>query len=177
MTPEGNLNGESMDRMDLAIESFFQYRPSVLITCGWAYRDDSTIAIADAMCRYAIETSPITSESVLTARESRDTVGDAFFSKQIVTSKPGWNKFLVVTSDYHVDRTLDVFRFVYGPRHTIDVIGAPTQGTQDETENENSSLVAFRKTFNGIMPGQDEAIYRRLCKFHPFYNGVIHPQI
>lgn len=177
MSQQGDLNRESTNRMELAIRSFFQYSSHVLITCGWAYREDSTIAIADAMCRYAVETSQITAASVLTATQSRDTVGDAVFSKRIVNSKPGWNKFLVVTSDYHVDRTKDIFQFVYGPKKRIKVIGATTQRTQQQAESENGSRVAFRNTFNGIMPGDDEAIYLRLCRKHPFYNGLIHPQI
>lgn len=177
MSQQGDLNRESKNRMELAIKSFFQFSSPVLITCGWAYRDDSTIAIADAMFRYAVDTGQIPATSVLTATQSRDTVGDAVFSKRIVTSNPGWDKFLIVTSDYHVDRTKDIFQFVYGPQKTIEVIGATSQRTQQQAESENSSCVAFRKTFNGIMPGDDDAIYRRLCRNHPFYNGLIHPQI
>ncbi|MDA7879863.1 YdcF family protein [Mariniblastus sp.] len=177
MTKKGVLNGESTARMDVAIDHFFRYSVPFLITCGWAYRDDSEIEISEAMYQYAIASEQVPANSILKANESRDTVGDAIFSKQIVTSNSSWNKFLIVTSDYHVDRTREIFNFIYGNNYTIEVVGAITSQTPQQTASESKSLIAFRDTFDGILSGDDEAIYRRLGEEHPFYNGVIHPQI
>ncbi len=177
MSQDGKLNQESTDRMELAIDRFVEGNAPFLITCGWDYRKDSTISISKAMADYAIETGKVTSNSILRANQSRDTVGDAFYSKQIVNSKTGWKDFLIVTSDYHVNRTHEIFQFVFGPRHQTDVIGSTTEPNDQQKSGEANSLSAFRKTFKGIQPGDDESIYRRLCTYHPFYNGDIHPKI
>lgn len=177
MSQDGKLNQESTNRVELAIDHFAEGAAPFLITCGWDYRKDSTIAISQALADYAIESGKVTSHSILRANQSRDTVGDAFYSKQIANSQKGWSDFLIVTSDYHVNRTREIFQFVFGPRYKTDVIGSITEPNDQQKSGEVNSLSAFRKTFKGIQPGDDESIYRRLCEDHPFYNGDIHPKI
>ena len=177
MSKDGRLNAESTNRMELAIDRFVRNDAPCLITCGWDYRADSTIAIADAMSQFAIESGKVPPASIILANQSRDTVGDAIFTKQIIQSKSGWTRLLIVTSDYHVGRTLEIFNFIYGDRYDIEVIGATTDAANEQPNSESSSLAAFRKTFVGIDCGDDDSIYKRLCTDHPFYNGVVHPQL
>ena len=51
-------------------------------------------------------------DKIIIELNSRDTVGDAFFSKQNILIGRGWKNLLVVTSDYHVKRTLIVFKTI-----------------------------------------------------------------
>jgi hypothetical protein len=76
----GQLNKESCSRLDPAIDVFRKNKYSFMITCGWDYRDDSNIAIADAMKSYIINNSDISHELVLTETNSRDIVGNALFT-------------------------------------------------------------------------------------------------
>lgn len=177
MSKEGVLNRESSSRMDMAIEAFHEDQASYIITCGWAYRSDSTITIADAMKKYAVEIGGVPSSSILTEINSRDTVGDAIFTKRNIALKREWNKFLIVTSDYHVKRTYEIFNFIYGEEYAIKVKGANTIVSNKLLKNESSSMEVFYKTFEGVTSGDDELINKRLCKKHPYYNGVIYPKI
>ena len=177
MTKEGKLNRESSSRMDMAIEAFHENQASYVITCGWAYRCDSSITIADAMKSYAVKIGGIPPNSILTERNSRDTVGDAIFSKKHIALKRQWNKFLIVTSDYHVIRTHEIFNYIYGEQYFIEVKGAGTDKCNEQLENEKKSMKAFHETFKGIGAGDDALINQRLCEIHPFYNGLIHPKI
>ena len=177
MTKEGQLNQESSSRIDMAIKAFYEMQVSYIITCGWAYRNDSSIAIADAMKQYAVKTWKINPNTILTERNSRDTVGDAIFTKRNIVLKREWKNILVVTSDYHVPRTRKVFNYIYGKQYSIKVIGADTDIANEKLENEKSSIVAFYKTFEGIEAGDDALINRRLFEKHPYYNGVVYPKI
>ncbi len=179
MDKEGKLNTESSSRMEVAIDAFNNNQAPYIITCGWAYRDDSPIAIADAMKMYAIETGGVPSGSVITEVNSRDTVGDAVFTKINIALNVGWNNFLVVTSDYHISRTYEIFTYVYGEQYSFKVIGAATDTdrNQELSENEKKSIHAFHETFLGIEAGNVELIYERLCEKHPYYNGLVHPRI
>ena len=85
MSKSGNLNIESCSRMDVAIKAFNENLAPYIITSGWAYREDSPIAIADAMKKYAIEIRRVLPESVLVEKNARDTVGDAIFTKKILS--------------------------------------------------------------------------------------------
>ncbi len=177
MSKSGKLNSESSSRMDISIEAFQKKQVSFIITCGWAYRRDSSITIADAMKTYAIDISRIPASLILTEKSSRDTVGDAIFTKKNIALKNGWKKVLVATSDYHIARTHEIFTFVYGKRYSIKVVGAFTDRIDEHLERERNSLKEFKKTFRDIEPGDDTLIYNRLCEEHPYYNGTVHPKI
>ena len=177
MNKEGELNIESCSRMNLAIEAFHDKQAPYIITCGWAYRSDSIIAIADAMRDYAIKIGNIRPESIITEKNSRDTVGDAIFTKKNIALKRDWKKILVVTSDYHTLRTDIIFNYIYGDHHDIKVMGAATDVPNEQQVKENDSLMAFYETFKGIESGDDTSIIKRLCDKHPFYNGVIYPKM
>lgn len=177
MDKVGKLNKESSSRVDIAIEAFHKNLAPYVITCGWAYRGDSPIAIADAMKKYAIEIGGVPSGSILTEKNSRDTVGDAVFTKKYIASKREWKNILVATSDYHAARAYEIFSYVYGNQYIIKVLGAITATTEAQLKNEEKSVIAFHETFVNIKSGDDALIFKRLCEKHPFYNGIIHPNI
>jgi uncharacterized SAM-binding protein YcdF (DUF218 family) len=172
----GMLNEESASRMDIAIKAFHEKLAPQIITCGWAYRNDSAITIADAMKQYAIDIGGVPFRSILTEKSSRDTVGDAIFTKKFFATKMEWKNVLVATSDYHVSRASEIFEYVYGKSYIIEVTGAVTNATQEQVKSEKESIKAFYETFEGIKAGEDSLIHKRLCESHPYYNGLIHPK-
>jgi len=177
MDDSGQLNKESCSRLDLAIDVFRKNKHSFIIASGWDYFAEYTIAIADAMKSYIVNNSHISHELVLTETNSRDTVGDAIFTKINIIKKKGLNNLLIVTSDYHVLRTHKIFSYIYGEQYIVKVIGVKTTKKKELSELENKSLNDFYKTFNGIKSGDDDLIYKRLCTDHPYYNGDLYPKI
>ena len=171
---KGNLNDESSARMDTAISAFKNKEAQFIVTTGWAYRSDSSIVIAEAMRKHAVKQHGIPYEAVIADIQSRDTVGDAVFTKRNLAIPRGWFKLLVVTSQYHVERTKEIFSFIYGPKYTIEVRGISSIDTAHLRQMEQQSTGAFRSTFQDIAPGDDSAIYQRLCENHPFYNGQVY---
>ena len=77
MDADGNLNPDTISRLSAACDLWSSGRAPVILTCGWAYRDDSEVCIADAMKRHAILHMGVPAEAILTETASRDTVGDA----------------------------------------------------------------------------------------------------
>jgi uncharacterized SAM-binding protein YcdF (DUF218 family) len=173
----GVLNEESSSRMDLAIKEYEIKRAPFIITCGWNYRSDTHIKIADSMKTFAINSGKILSDKIFTEIQSRDTVGDAVFTKRNFALKKDWNKLLVISSDYHVSRVKEIFSFIYGNDYIIDVKGAYTKDSDSNKENELKSLGIFNETFKGIESGNDFLIFKRLVQKHPFYNGDVYPKV
>ncbi len=68
---------------------------------------------------------------------------------------------LVMTSDYHVDRTLSIFKFIYGYEYNIEVIGSSGCNSLEKQESEKKSLEAFEQTFKNIIEGNDVQIYEK----------------
>ncbi len=177
MTKHGKLNEESVSRITYACQLFKINKQSYLITPGWNYRKDSNLFIGEKMKEYAVLHENIPSEKILVEFNSRDTVGDAFFTKTNHIEKNKFKSILIVTSNYHVSRTWEIFNFIYGDKYKIEVKGVKGYDNPKRTKNENNSIIAFRKTFNGIPKGKNNHILERLKKSHPFYNGKIHPSI
>lgn len=172
----GQLNEESCSRLDLVIEKFHNKKYSFIITSGWDYHGKYDTAMAVSMKSYLVKNSDISHELVFTEENSRDTVGDAIFTKKNVVKKKGLFNLLVVTSDYHVHRVNKIFSFIYGENYRVKVIGSKTTGKKASSDLEEKSLSSFYKTFDGIKSGDDALIFKRLCSDHPFYNGDIYPK-
>ena len=176
MNQQGELNAESQARADLAADKFLSGGFNQIITCGWDYRQDSEISIADAFEAYLVSVRQISSECIYAEVRSRDTVGDAVFTRLLIDENNLIeSEFVVVTSRYHVNRTREIFTFVYGESAHISVVGSECAPQQSHQHTEKKSLEAFRATFAGITPGDIESIYSRMLESHPFYNGNIHP--
>ena len=52
MAADGSLNRESAARAKKGVEAFRDNKASVIVTCGWAYRKDSSICIGDAVLEH-----------------------------------------------------------------------------------------------------------------------------
>lgn len=176
MDKEGNLNLESVARIKLASDSYFNNPSATLITCGWNYRKDSKLFIGDVMKNYAVKLG-VPFNKIITENNSRDTVGDAFFTKLIILKNTKWKKLLIITSDYHVIRTSKIFKFIYGSQYEINVIGSYGFDSLEKQLSEKKSLKAFERTFENIKEGDEIKIYERLSTQHPFYNGEVYPKI
>lgn len=176
MDPTGILNKESTLRADLAAKLMDELDVPYVVTCGWAYRKDSSILIADAFKSYLISIG-VKSDKIITEINSRDTVGDAVFTKVNVSEPRGFNKVCVVTSNYHVPRTTKIFNFVYGSEYDITVKGANVEYGESVMTKELESECAFKRTFSNVVAGNIEKIMEALKSKHPFYNGEIYPKI
>ena len=180
MSSKGELNAETKARIDLAVKLDAALKSDVILLCGWAYRSDCSLTIADAMKAYALAQYPGLAKKLICQKLSRDTGGDAIFCRlylrELFISQSSFN-LNVVTSDYHSKRTCEIFNFTFGTGALITVYGAPGFASEMSTTKERQSLEEFRKTFSNASAGDLDSIYLSLANWHPFYNGVIHPQI
>ena len=120
MDANGVLNLESIARAKKAVEIFNEKNIPYLVTSGWAYRKDSEIKIADAFKHYLVKNLHVNPKKILTELNSRDTVGDAFFTKINLAVPLSWKKICVVTSNYDVERANEIFNLIYGNKFLIN---------------------------------------------------------
>lgn len=180
MSSKGVLNDETKARIDLGVKLHSEFSSDVIVLCGWAYRPDCSIAIADAMKAYIYAQDPELVQRTICQKLSRDTVGDAVYARLYLDELfVGFSSFRVsvITSDYHAKRTQEIFDFVFGASSFVRVEGVLGFNSKASEAAEIQSLEAFRRTFLGITPGDLNSIYSSLMNKHPFYNGIIHPLI
>ena len=180
MSETGELNAETAARVDLAVQIEKHHESTLFLLCGWPYRPDCDISIADAMKGYLLAKYPSLSKVSRCQGLSRDTVGDAVFSRIYLNALVGSLATYVVnvvTSDYHVERTREIFEFVYGEACSVSVVGVSGFRADDSAAKEADSLSAFRTCFCGVLPGDLDSIFSLLRNNHPFYNGEVYPRI
>ena len=180
MSRSGRLNRDSTERAEQAIALQETSPARNIVLCGWDYRPDSSLPIAKALRNYIINARPALSANLICQCMSRDTVGDAFFSRLLIELMHKNNDFVVdvVTSDYHEARAREVFRFVFPASVSINAKGASSRRPRSgRSTSEQSSLEAFRSTFANVVPGDLVSIHKKLAICHPFYNGDVYPRI
>jgi len=178
MSKSCELGNESVARADMAIKIFSSDQYDKLVTLGWDYRADCDVPIADVMRDYLLKNSDIDDSLIMPVRESRDTVGDAIYCLDYFHSSK-LKKMVVVTSDYHVERTKFIFNRVFNNSVSIEVYGVETEANLDSEIliHEQQSLDAFCQTFDGVDFSSRNEIFSALSERHPFYNGKIYPKI
>ena len=178
MTKDGVLEVESEARAKLAIDKFSSNKYSFLITIGWAYRDDNTTPVANAVKKYIAEHSAIDEGSIISLTKSRDTVGDAFFCLEFFADFE-ITELHIITSDYHVKRAQIIFDSIFNSQVVVEMFGVSTLAGSDIsiTQHEELSLEAFFKTFKGVDFSSNKSIFEAISTRHPFYNGEIYDAI
>jgi uncharacterized SAM-binding protein YcdF (DUF218 family) len=171
---DGNLLKDSLLRADLAIDLYSRGCSKSILTLGWDYRPDSNITLSQSFKNYLIS-SGIPEEIIIEDKNSRDTVGDAFFSK-IILSKKNFKKLIVVTSDWHIERSKIIFDSIYGKKFQIKFLDIKTKYISTRIEKEKDSLKNFFSTFNP-MPLNDKEFFKTMIEKHPFYNGKVYEKI
>jgi len=146
---------------------------SVLIMSGGCENLYDGQTIAREMEDYALNKG-VEQRKILQEPLSRDSVGQLVFSKQGVIDVMGWKKIILTTHKYHHARVKEITNFVFGGdgeyKINYDSIPNGMEVSKKEIEQEQGSLDAFRETFSGVLPGDDEAILERMLEQHPRYN-------
>jgi hypothetical protein len=173
MDEKGVLGRETLARVKHGIELCNNHEFGLLITSGWAYREDSDLPIADAVSNFIRQNFKLGATKIVEERNARDTVGDAFFIRKNVVVPEQISELHVVTSDYHVERTEKIFEFVMGNVCTTYIHGAKVELDDPHTiyEHEVKSTLAFDTTFHGVSKGDIQNIELAMKTRHPFYNG------
>lgn len=130
---------------------------------------------ADVM-RYFLIAHDIPGRSIFVERKSRDTIGNAFFSKQIIKKFSKWEKILIVTTKGHGDRSSWIFKKIFGKKYTISFFEVPTKFSSFHKNSGRKKYEQYLKHlmakvfFSKIKDGDDVAVAKLLKKYHPAYS-------
>ena len=175
MDQDGKLSYESVCRANLAIDTFLaKTNTELILTIGWAYREDTDKPIGLSVKEYLLSKG-IEDKSIKIDINSRDTVGDAIFSKINFVDIFNIDSLIVVTSDYHVTRARHIFETIIPL--DIEVLGCKTAIKSHTYSSEIDSLNAFKHTFKNTNFKCNDSLLETLRSNHPYYNGNIYKKI
>ena len=175
----GELDDETLARIELGIELFRSKEFDFIVTSGWDYQDDSDLKIGEVVADNLRERYSIDKSKILVDVCSRDTVGDAFFLRRNVVRPNDISSITVVTSSYHVRRAGEIFKKFFSPSVSVITVGAKfaLDNLKERLANEENSYRAFLATFDNIDFSSDTAVLDVLSLRHPFYNGEVYKKI
>jgi uncharacterized SAM-binding protein YcdF (DUF218 family) len=138
----------------------------IIFTLGWEGKF-SNKNISDELKEYLINKFEIPCNSIVSIKESKDTVGDAFFSRlQLQKISFNYQKIKIITSDWHLSRVKEIFTAII-PNKRLEFYGVYTKG--ENKKKEEVSLKKFKETFHGVNFLNLKSLTERIINKHPLY--------
>jgi hypothetical protein len=151
----GELPPWSRARFDLAIERR-QGEPLICLSAATTHKpppleNGFPVAESVAGARYLMRRG-VDPASIRIENASLDTIGNAYLAKLIHVDPPGWRRLLVITSEFHIARTRQVFEWIYGfepGRYELAFEASPNEGmsadgVRSRQEKEIASMRSVR---------------------------------
>lgn len=163
MLPDGSPASATLARARAAAD-VARAHPEAAIICSGSHgvgrkpRRSEAASMADLIAAEGIDQRRIFLED-----QSRDTIGNAVFvgERYLRTTAP--RPVYVVTSPFHVERSVETFRFVLGPAWDIEgVASAPAPDDAERARHERRFLEQTREFLAGISPGEVSRISAKL---------------
>ena len=151
-----------------AASDLARLHPRAAIICSGSHgvgrkpRRSEAASMADLIAAEGIDRGRIFLED-----ESRDTIGNAVFVAERYLSRVPPRRVYIVTSPFHLDRSLETFRLVLDPAWQIEgVASEPAPDDSDRAKHEPRFLMQTRAFLAGIAPGEVARISAKLRARH-----------
>lgn len=167
-----NLSLDSKNRLRKSSQVFFENSCEIFITTGWKIKKNLKQPLSSIMADYIVKNSDISMNSVFEEPNAKDTVGEAvFIKKNFFLKRNDFNEIYVITSDWHLNRAKEIFKFVFGDKddpvlHFKEIYGESQCKIKEEN---NQSIIKFRKMIDSCKRGNIEEIYSKMLQEHTLY--------
>lgn len=172
--PDGSLPPAARTRVERAAEIFHGgVAPRIIFSgrCGLTSPEPATTEAA-AMAAHA-RALGIPPEAVLLEEESKDTLGNAYFTRERFLVPHGWWSIRVVTSDFHLSRAAWVFRKILGAAYDFSFVSAASGLSPRELIGralaECKITIFLNEWLQALEEGDDDATRRLMAHEHPGY--------
>ena len=167
---DGTLSAELIERVDLAIELYRSHQVKTLIMCG-AYSYKATeipkLTEAQAMSNYAASLG-VSTKDIFVEDKSKDTIGNAYYSKILFLEPHNWHHLIIVASPNHSHQRIEyIFKKILGDGYGFNIIPSEENNHPSNIECETKSLNLARDWLSAIKDGDDKGVYEVMVSNHP----------
>ncbi len=186
---DGTLPAWTRSRLDLACSLASQTRMIACLSGGTVHKpppltkEGFPVFESKAAASYLLNQG-IKSSKIFCEISSYDTIGNAYFSRMLFCDPLALKAILVITSEFHLPRTEDIFKWVYNlpPRSApfqLTFRSAPNQGIspaalQARMAREAASQKKLQETKKAIRTMK--ALHRWIYHEHAAYAAALHPR-
>lgn len=175
---KGILSADSISRVEKAVELYSQgIAPKIIMSGAYSYHIDTPPLQTEARAMREIAIAyGVPKKDIIEETESKDTLGNAYFTKKRICEPNNWYHLTVVASSEHIPRSQYLFDKVYGPAYTVEFVESKRvisdEKFKTETEHEQKSLEIAKQWLDSAQDGDDAAIWRLMAKHHPAYKDM-----
>ena len=167
-----SLSFDALKRIKKTSKVFKEIKANFFVTTGWQYDKHLNEPMCKIMSKYASNILNVDEKNIIEISQAKDTVGEAVFLK--ITLKKldiKIDEMHVITSDWHLERSKEIFDFIFGGKDDPRLFYYEIKGDMNERRRrKNQSIHKFRKLKDRCMPGDIKNIYKEVMKTHPMYN-------
>jgi uncharacterized SAM-binding protein YcdF (DUF218 family) len=175
LTEDWKLPDVVSSRLRKIADLYFQKVSSKIIVCGrWSINWDiegvkPPTTEAEEM-RKALSGLGISDKDIIKEEWSRDTIGNAYFSKIKIIKPNSFRSILIVCSDFHLKRAQFLFRKIFGVEYATDFLTTPTESGKDSLfmQMEEDVLARQMNFLKDMKEGDDTFLGTRLYG-DPYY--------
>jgi uncharacterized SAM-binding protein YcdF (DUF218 family) len=173
--PDGSLPRTSLTRVERAVELFHAgIAPHLILSgrCGLAVPEPVPVTEAAAMAAYAREHG-VPGDAIFLEEVARDTLGNAYFTREMFLEPNGWRTVRVVTSDFHLSRAAWAFRKILGSAYDFSFVSAFSGFSPRELIHraleECKISIFLNEWLETLEEGDEHAVERLMAHEHPGY--------
>jgi uncharacterized SAM-binding protein YcdF (DUF218 family) len=170
LDPDGQLGNTNLIRLQTAIELFRAgIAPHLIMSGGGRLSlENPLLTEAKQMKAYAISQG-VPAEVVFTEERSLDTIGNAVYTRKQLLEQRDWQRLTVVTSEWHLERSLRAFRHVLSTEYQLQGIGAPERPSLRDLRGEKRAIKTLETVLAGVPRGDIVTAEQRLHAHLPLY--------
>jgi len=173
ITAEGVLSSATKERLDKLLKTRDEMPlvPIIVSGCRSGFMKVApSITEAKEMKKYLVKHG-IESRLIITESESLDTISNAIFTRRIVERHLNWKKILLITSNWHMERALWVFKKILGKGYQIVPLSvASGKKIKEQRKNYEKYLLNIAKGFLKNTQIDSKELIGVLRTDHPFYS-------
>ena len=167
LAEDGGLPAYVKARFDLALQQNTRYW--IALSAATPHRTPRPRFESHAGAEYLVSRG-VPASQVMTETSSFDTIGNAWFARMLHAEPAGLRNLLVINSEFHIERTEVVFRWIFGatpnPGYVLSFaasqdIGISPAGLEERRRKEQTTLARMRMLASRLttLPGLHHWIY------------------
>src|SRR3989344_6276183 len=168
---QGKIPSYVYSRLDEAIGLHKSLGCKILVSGEYSFLYDKVkppFTEAFEMGRYLLE-KVMSSSIILKEERSKDTIGNAYYSKKYIFIPNKEKEAIVITSDFQVERVKYIFHKIFGPEYKLKIIGIKSKLPGNEKEavwqRQKELLLKTQALLSNMKDGDHNFLKDRIYKF------------
>lgn len=184
ISKKGELPDFVKTRLEKAKEIFNKSKNAKILFCGrysFLYSKSSHPVKTEAQAgkEYLLRIG-VPGKNIYMENRSKDTIGNAYYAKKLYFIPRKEKKLIIITSDFHLERSKFIFKKIFGRGYNIKFIATPSfikrKIKTKLIERQKELIEKTKLVFQGMKDGDHNFLKGKLYKMS-YYREIRHPWV